>query len=513
LTVELPGLATILEESGFRTGAFIAAYPLEGQFGFSRGFERFDDDLASTIEAPTYYAERPADAVVDVTLAWIRDLPRADRWFAWAHFFDPHHPRKFPEPLGRLPGIEDYDREIRSLDLEIGRLLREIEAIEGRLPVLAIASDHGEALGQHGESSHGLLLYEETMRALFAVDAPSIRGSIHRGIVRHSDFLPTLLDVLELDVPEHVEGRSLLREPQEMVGAYGEAYSPAFNYGWSPLLSWRDDRWTYIEGPDPELYDRETDPAEERNVLDEHPDVGAGFARRIANIAADPEDPAVDALDEESRAKLMALGYLGASGGTTYDSEKDPKKLVHSATALFRGITLFLNEGNAQAALPYLQRAYRADPDNTMAVYYVAFCLNRLGDVPTAMAYYRRTIELNPRAAEAWAHLATLEFDCGRRSVAFDLLEKGLSFSPRAFALLMTAGDLRADVAEPAVADSLYRAAARVEPSRVEPWAKRAELAEARGDEKAARKLWTEAAQRDGGHRLLPAHVVDGDGQ
>jgi Flp pilus assembly protein TadD len=502
---DTPTLPAVLRERGFRTGAFVAAFPLERRFGFASGFELFDDDLEPAT-SPMHYARRQASAVVDAALAWIGSLPRGDRWFVWTHFFDPHDPPRVSGALRALPAGDDYERSLRGLDLEIGRLLRSLEETAGSSPIVAVVSDHGEALGGHGESSHGILLYEETTRALFAVARPATPGSLHAGIVRHADLAPTLLDALGIEAPMGTEGRSLLRSGSPHVGAYGEAWYPAFKYGWSPLLAFRDDRWTYIEGPDPELYDRWTDPAETRNVRDEHADVAARLSREIARIASEPGTPSGELLDEEARARLLALGYLGG-GSPSFRSDKDPKKLVGSASALFRGINLALVEGRPRDALPHLQRAYRADPENAMAVHYLAYCLHQLGDAASAMSYYRRAIELNPRGAEAWAHLAVLEFDAGRRDEAFALLDEAFSVNPRSFPLLMTAGDLRLDAGDPNAADSLWRAAAVGEPKRPEPWVRLAELAERRGDGDGARELWTAAIDRDPNHPLIPARV------
>jgi len=498
-------MAGWLAARGFRTGGFVASFPLVRQFGFANGFDHFDDDLGSAA-AFTYYAERPAAAVVDAALAWIGELPAGERWFVWTHFFDPHHPRAVPKPLREFPAADDYDREVRGLDLEIGRLLRDLERMHGRLPVVAVASDHGEALGAHGESSHGLLLYEDTIRALLGVAGPGVAPSLRGGIARHVDLVPTLADVLGLDPPPGIEGRSLLQSDEPDAGAYAEAYTPAFKYSWSPLLSWRDERWTYVEGPDPELYDRWSDPGETRNVRDEHPDVAARLAREIARLAAEPPPPE-NLLDEEAIAKLRALGYLGGGDALAFDRGKDPKKLIGSATAAFRGIALLMNEGRPREALAYLQRAYQIDPGNTVAVHYLAACLAQLGDATSAMSYYRRAIELNPRSAESWAHLAVLEFEHGRRSEAFALLDEGLTANPRSFAILMTAGELRRDVGELAAADSLWLRAASVEPQRPEPWVHLAELAERRGDDRTASKHWAAALERDPTHATIPARV------
>ena len=174
LDASLPTLATILGESGFRTGAFIASFPLASRFGFAQGFDEFDETLRENRGSNDYYAERPATEVAAVAHAWLRGLDRDERWFLWTHFFDPHHPLVPPPPFARLPGLGDYEREIRALDHALGGLVRDVEILGGgRRPVIALVTDHGEGMGDHRESSHGILLHEETMRGVFLVSAPA----------------------------------------------------------------------------------------------------------------------------------------------------------------------------------------------------------------------------------------------------------------------------------------------------------------------------------------------------
>ena len=510
----VPTLATILRERGFRTAAFIAAFPLESRFGFAQGFDHFDETLGPAGTSVSYYAERPAAEVVDSTLSWIDGIPSGDRWFVWAHFFDPHHPRDVIRSLRKLPG-NDYDREIRGMDVEIGRLVKELTLWGGgRAPILAVVSDHGEAFGQHGESSHGVLIHEEVMRSVFGIDAPSgteegarLPRGIETRIVRHSDLAPTLLELLGLETETAFEGVSRVGESEDP-GAYGESYYSTLHYAWSPLLSWRTGRWAYIEGPNPELYDRIEDPGESRNVLPEHPEVVEDLSGRIAELARDPA-PADDTLDPETRAKLQALGYVTGGTDRPVNGGKDPKQLVGSIDRLLRGMHL-KGTGNPQAALVELQTAYQMDQENASTLFHLADCHRILGNRPTAISYYRKAIELDPRAAEAFGHLAMLELERGRPEEAVALLEEGLRHNPDAFPLLMTRGDVARQLGNPGEADALYRRALEREPRRVEPCAALALLAESLGNAREAREWWSEALSRDPAHPMIPPRIRSG---
>jgi arylsulfatase A-like enzyme len=479
----LPSLAARLREEGFRTAAVIAALPLTAAFGFARGFEHFDDDLAGDSASP-FYAERPANVVVDHALAWVDGLAAADRWFLWTHFFDPHYPYEAPRPLNRLPAGDPYDREIRTADLEIGRLFDGIVARRGALPWIFVLSDHGEGLGGHGETSHGVLVYAETVHGFFAVAGPGapserLRPGVLEGVVRYTDVFPTLLDVLKLEVPADAEGQSLLAAAAAGRGAYGESYYSAITFRWSPVLSWRDDRWTYIESTVPELYDRWSDPGEERDVAAGNADVAARFAAALAAVTVDPGDPAAE-VDPEVVEQLLALGYVAGTRAFELDRTKNPRERIGAVNDLFRGIAL-MGLGRTGEALSAFQRAYRADPENSSVLFHLADCLHTLGDVPSAIEYYRRSVAADSRQGQAWAHLAVLQFDSGRRAEAMVALEEGLRINPTAFPLLMTAGDLHAELGEAEEAVGFYRLAAEKYPDREEPRAKLAGLAGRRG--------------------------------
>ena len=491
LDASIPTLATHLGAHGFRTAAFIAAFPLESQFGFANGFATFDEDLGPGDETGLHYAERPARQVVDRALAWLAQCDPRERVFVWTHFFDPHQPYRPPGVFRKLPGGSDYEREIRGMDEEIGRLLRGVES-QGRHPVLVIASDHGEGLLDHGEASHGILLHAETMHGFLGIRAPAsspVEARVHgvyEPVLPYADVAPTLLSALGSPPLPDTDGTSALTGPPAE-GAYGETYYPMLHYGWSPLLSWRNDAWAFLDGPVPELYDRRADPGETQDVAGAHPDVVRSLHAGLGEVARMPPRTE-EGLDEETREKLGALGYVGAPARATYDATKNPKDYLDMINDLFRGM-LLAGEGRFREALPPLQRAYRADPENAMTLFHLANCLRELGQTDAAMGYYRKAVDTDPHADGAWSHLALLRFERGQPEEAFRLLAEGRRSNPSSFVLGMTSGDLLSEVGRADEARIDYEKAAALAPRQRAPWSALARLAEQRGDAAEARRL------------------------
>lgn len=504
-SVTMPGL---LRENGFETSGFVAALPLARAYGFANGFDRFDEALEGS-RGGHEYAERSAQRVVDAVLSSIDSAP-ASRMFVWVHFFDAHHPRRVHPALVRFPARDDYGREIRGLDLQLDRLLREIEIRRGK-PVIAIATDHGEGLGDHGESSHGVLLYQEMLHAIFGITAPEgsaeaerLREGLVPEIAGFVDVLPTLFATLGLPPPGGAPGRSLLDPPPSSLAAYGESYYSTIHFGWSPILSLRTRDWTYIDAPEPELFDRSKDPGETRNVLGANVDVAHALAARLEAMIVEPADWTTSRNDDGVDDQLASLGYVaGTSVGGTNRS-KDPKKMIGVANALFRGITL-QSEGRHREALDWLQRAYREDSDNFSVLFQLADCLRQLGDSVTAIAYYKKAVAMNPAASEAVGHLAVLTFQRGDVAGAFQLIESGLSHNPRSFALWMTAGDLELATGKASAATARYKRASEIEPLRVESWIGLAEAARASHRNDEARTYYDKARAIDPRHPRLPA--------
>src|SRR5437899_3438163 len=133
----VPTLATELHARGFRTAAFVAAFPLDHQFGLDRGFDRYSDRLGRQPNGRPA-DERPGSEVVDEATAWLRSVTGGEsssgasssssgaRFFLWVHLFEPHAPYGSSDPS--RPVLDRYDEEIATADRELGRLVSALGA-------------------------------------------------------------------------------------------------------------------------------------------------------------------------------------------------------------------------------------------------------------------------------------------------------------------------------------------------------------------------------------------------
>jgi arylsulfatase A-like enzyme len=155
-------LASLLGGQGYRTAAFVGAYPVAAAFGFRQGFDVFSEDFKES-PIPGAGAQRPANEVVDAALGWL-SKPAEAPFFVWTHLYDPHAPYDPPEPYRSTLAGHPYDGEIAFADAQVGRLLDWVRASgHDKDTVIAILSDHGESLGEHGEVTHAVLAYEATL--------------------------------------------------------------------------------------------------------------------------------------------------------------------------------------------------------------------------------------------------------------------------------------------------------------------------------------------------------------
>jgi arylsulfatase A-like enzyme/Tfp pilus assembly protein PilF len=432
-------LATRLKAAGYRTGAFVAAFVLDRRFGLDRSFDRYDDDIPRETVA-SLEAERPGRVVVDRALAWLAE--RDERpFFAWVHLYEPHAPYAPPEPFATRFAAHPYDGEIAEADLQLGRLLQALEA-DGRAArtVVAVTGDHGEELGEHGELTHGLLLYEPALHVPVLLRAP---GMLPAGWVVDSpaslvDLAPTLLGLLEQGWDPgglKRDGRNLAaklgrREEPDAVDVYAESEYPA-SFGWSPTQALRRGSLKYIAAPRAELYDLTVDASEKRNLAQERAADAAPMASSLAAIHPG-EAKAAPELDEETRAKLASLGYLAGARlpETPARSRKDPKDVI----ALFRGFEeshAAMVAGHFSEARQDLERILAADGDNSVFIGQLGEVCRRSGDLPRAIELYRQAVRLAPTDADAHYNLAVTLQEAGRQEEAFEALSRAIQLDPR----------------------------------------------------------------------------------
>src|SRR5437870_3655267 len=202
-------LATRLKAAGYRTAAFVGAYPVAAAFGFRQGFDTFSENFNES-PVPGAGAQRPANEVVDDALGWLAG-PGPGPFFVWMHLYDPHAPYDPPEPYrtdfaGRL-----YDGEIAFADAQLGRLFAWLRSSgHEEDTVVAVLADHGESLGEHGELTHAVLIYEATLHVPFLLAGPGVpRGTTLPARVTTVDVAPTLLRLLGREPTAEMTGRDL----------------------------------------------------------------------------------------------------------------------------------------------------------------------------------------------------------------------------------------------------------------------------------------------------------------
>ncbi len=446
-------LAEILRDEGLRTGGFVGAFVLDAKWGIAQGFDHYFDDfeLGDTVRMALNEIERPAGEVTDAALAWLDEAPEA-RFFSWVHYYDPHSPYEPPEPFAERYRNRPYVGEIAYVDSQVGRLLAWLdENGRARDTVVIVMGDHGESLGEHGESGHGFFIYEGATRVPFIVRAPydTMQGHRVAEVVRAVDVSPTVFDLLAVEAGQEdrdasFQGASIARLLTGSTGprlpAYAEAVYPRYHYGWSDLASLRVENMKYVAAPRPELYDLAADPGEVNNLYSARPDEADRLASMLQALESRWTDRAlpaqVDEIDPETRARLAALGYLAsfAGGGSAEPVDRstlaDPKDRIHLFN-LMRAAREASLKGNQPAALEALERVLIEDPSVIDAWVRLGDEQMRGDDTAAAIESYRRAIELKPDYAHAVINLATAYRRAGAEEEAILGYQEFLRLDPR----------------------------------------------------------------------------------
>lgn len=451
-------LATLLSGQGWRTGAFVGAFVLDRRFGLARGFQTYDDEIERAPGATVALeAERPGREVMDRALAWLgQDTSKP--FFLWVHLYDAH-----------APYSPSYDGEIAKVDEQVGRLLQDLERRGlSDSTVVAVAADHGEGLGEHGELTHGLLLYEPTLRVPLLVKGPGLAPRVVETPVSLVDLGPTLAGLVGKALPGTLDGRNLsaaLREGREPAPAdvYAETQYPAV-FGWSALSALRRRNLKYISAPKPELYDLDKDPKESKSLqgaLEEK-----GFAARLAEIESGAVATQKLPADAETRSRLASLGYVGGGSSPARKTERTGRNPVE-VVDLFQRFERAHNRlaaGDAEAALSELEALVAADPENPVFRGKLAQAWKERGELDRAVPLYRQAAEDAPDDPEAWYNLATALQQAGRMAEAREALTTAMHLDPSRPEAHNTLGIVHLAEGRPDAARQEFELAAQLDP-------------------------------------------------
>ena len=437
-------LARILQEQGWDTAAFVSSAVLKKVFGFSNGFAVYDDQMPKPMNDREFRdePERPGGETVDRAIRWL-ETQSGKPYLLWVHLFDPHLPYTPPAPFRKKYKDRPYDGEIAYVDQQLGRLFEEIGRKSPRdKTLIAVLSDHGESLGDHGEFSHGVFLYDSTLRIAFILAGPGVSAGLRiKQQARSIDFVPTVLDLLGGKAPAGVQGLSLIPTftgstvPTDI--SYEETLYPKMNMGWSELRGIRTNRWKYISAPRPELYDLTSDPGEKTNVIQQHPAEVQKFEAQLKNVIS-PEGSRKDdkvettMLDARVMDQLKSLGYLSGFAARSIElngSGTDPKdrtdilKMLHTA-------------GDPGSTLPpgrrieLLRQALTKDPSNPSIYWELGGKYEISGQYAAALNLYQSALARGIENGRLHSRIADLSLRQGDKNRAITEYEKAGQFNP-----------------------------------------------------------------------------------
>ena len=477
-------IAEALSAKGYKTGAFIAAFVLDGRWGLNQGFQTYDDrfDLKKYKHIDLGGVQRPGNEVMDAALAWL-DRQTEDAFFAWIHLYDAHTPYEPPEPFlstyARRGAFGLYDAEIAFADEQLGRCMSWLRAKRlDKKTVVVVMGDHGEGLGSHGEATHGYFAYDYALHVPLLVTTPFAELSHVRveSQVSSVDVLPTVLELVGIDVPDKVHGRSLIPAmfhpgANGNAYAYAESMTPNLQFGWSPLQSLRSTRYKLIKAPRPELYDLAADPREATNIYAGRPEVAremtTALDRLVRATSQDAPAPETADLDRETVERLAALGYVGAAAppqpSAALESLADPKDKLKVFAAVQQAGELIVGD-QYPAAAELLESALRDDPRMPQARLMLGGAYAELDRTKEAKAQFDLVLEDDPRSVQALIGVASLLMREDKTEDVIALCERTLSLDDRnmqAYALL---GEAYASLKKPAEALPNFEKAVEIQP-------------------------------------------------
>jgi arylsulfatase A-like enzyme/Flp pilus assembly protein TadD len=430
-------MAEHLKSRGYATAAFVGAFPLDSRFGLDQGFDVYDDNCGSQSEQLFSYVERRSEVVIDKALAWLETVPAGRPWFLWVHCYDPHQRYDPPEPFKTRFADHPYEGEVAYVDAQLGRLWDTLD--RGRLfekTLIVLTADHGESLGEHGESTHGYFAYNSTLWIPLIVAYPGINPGTCEQEVCHVDIFPTVCEVIGIGPPRVQHGMSLKSaaegEKLPVREIYCESLYAYYNRGWAPVRGFIRDREKFLDSPIPELYDLNRDFQEDRNLA---ADSGSSLKRHRRRLQdyLDSHGGANEAartrtIDRKTLEKLKSLGYIGGIPSETkekFTAADDLKTLLPFQDKFQKAIAAY-NNGAAAESETALREIITERPDFDQAFSYLATVLKEQGRWPEAVTVMEEGLRNNPRSYSLITTFGLVLIEAGRFDQAIAVLKQGL---------------------------------------------------------------------------------------
>ena len=436
-------LAELLKSKGYVTAAFVSAYVLDKRFGLDQGFDVYNDDLSNSPEERFLYTERRAEATTKAVIQWFKET-NPSKFFLWVHYFDPHLHYSPPEPFSVEYKDNLYDGEIAYTDHWLGRLIENMDQLGlMKNTHIILTGDHGEGLGDHQEKTHGIFIYDTTLKVplIWSCQMLFPKSKRIKNLVRLIDIAPTIMALAGCKPTDVMQGASLLPLMQgqktrlERV-LYCESYYPQFSHNWSPLLGMRTEKWKYIDAPIQELYRVDQDPGEKKNLADQQKDEAERLSSMFTNLKTQITASSVKldaqklSLDEGTKEKLQSLGYVFTPAP---EEEKgtypDPKQMIGMLTFFDQGLEYF-GKKEYQMAKDEFLKVVRKYPQDVDAHTILGHTYEALGEYEKSIAAFERALELGCKDLRIYIKLGHIYMEQKRHPKGVRMFQEALRINP-----------------------------------------------------------------------------------
>ena len=403
-------LATTLRSGGYQTAAFLGSFVLDRRFGLDQGFETYDSPAgALNSGSDPGDIKRKGQAVAHAGEAWLGT--HSDRpFFLFLHLYDLHTPYNLSSEEEAKYG-KGYDGELRYIDHVIGDFWDYLAAHDlVNQSLIVFTSDHGEGLGDHGESTHGFFIYQSTLHVPLIIHWPVGKAPMAERVDTPASLLdlsPTILDAVRLPVPQAMQGTSMLSAGGRRRDVFSESLYPQRHFGSSALTALRSGHYKYIEAPRPEFYDLAKDPGESTNLYPSKISVASAYRERLTQLRTVHKartQAGSNALSPEAIERLHALGYLTGTNSPpkAAASVVDPKDRIADYEEYGQAIYL-ASAGHVEESNSALKVILARDRDLADVRLTLGLNEQRMGKDAEALDDFRAVLVAEP--ASAIAHL------------------------------------------------------------------------------------------------------------
>ena len=470
-------LAEILKDNGFATGAVVGAIVLDSRYGLHQGFDDYYDRF-DELDFELRIAERRGEEVNHDAFEWL-EQHRDDRFFLFLHYYDPHAPYDPPAPFAEKYQDELYVGDIAYTDDCIGKIVAKLKALDlYDSTLIIITSDHGEMLGEHGEKTHGFLIYQSVVRVPLIFKLPGTTESRRvKELVGLIDIVPTVCDLIGAKIPAAVKGRNVLAnrqggsDPDEGREIYCESFIPSF-YQASPLLGLVTPDWKYIHAKRPELYNVTEDPNESRNLAEEQAERTLDMKKRLELIVNDEHRQShPQTTTGENVQKLQGLGYVGgatAPNDSGFDLDlvhehDDPKDVLEYHQGIIQVMSL-RGEKRYSEAITFCQDMLRHHPGIVRAHTHLAGIAVDQGDETAAIKHYKDALRIHEEQPGVHSNLAFLLHSEGQFQEALNHSRRAIELDPYFSEALFNMGLCLQSLEKLDEAQEFYRRSLQVNP-------------------------------------------------